>query len=332
VGTIFYEQFPVHYVREGKGPALVFIHGLGGNNQSWESQTRYFREQYTCICIDNLGHGKSIPDPFVPEMASIITLEHMAKAVLAVLSEEKIDSAVFCGLSMGGLIAQEIIRLQPQRVKALILADTFAVIPAAAPSPERAKRLELLHAGKMDEVARLVSEISMHEQCPQELKEKVYEVVRRNNPMAYKKASHEVFTANLTEGLSRIQVPTLVLIGDEDTRTPLPLSEFLVEQIQGAKLVIIPKAGHLSNAERPDAFNTSLDQFLSSLLQTADADPMNGFVKQALALSGIDVVDQDIPVILGTIGGLNQAMAAISQVPLQNVVPLLTYHPGGAKK
>jgi pimeloyl-ACP methyl ester carboxylesterase len=168
------------------------------------------------------------------------------------------------GLSWGGILAQEFYRLYPERLHRLILADTYAGWKGSLPEPVWKERLAtcLLDATGPPEVlvAKFLPGL-FTDAAPQELWEEMSAIVSEFHPIGFRLmslSSAEMDTRNL---LPRIDVPTLVLWGDDDRRSPMSVAEALHTAIPGAELAIIPNAGHLSNMEQPDAFNVHVRHF-----------------------------------------------------------------------
>lgn len=197
-------------------------------------------------------------------------MDGFADDVIALLDALQIDRAVVGGLSMGGYVALNIFRRYRQRVRALLLADTRA----AADTPEGLQKRDELIALARAEGAAAVAERQVTGLIGKSTREKQPELVDRiRTVMAGESVDGIVGAlqamkgrADSTDLLPSIDVPTLVIVGEEDVITPPREARAMREQIKGSRLEIIPGAGHLSNVERPAAFNAALSDFVGSLI------------------------------------------------------------------
>jgi 3-oxoadipate enol-lactonase len=161
---------------------------------------------------------------------------------------------------MGGIVALTLWRDHPAAVRSLTLADTWANHPAAAAThPER---LAAIDAATMPKLARTRMPAIYGPDAKPELIEAGVNAFARLDKAPYRAASADLWTQDLREVARTVTVPALVLVGEHDALTPLPLSEELASLIPNARLAVIPRAGHLSNEENPPAFNAALDGFL----------------------------------------------------------------------
>lgn len=197
-------------------------------------------------------------------------MDRYADDVVALLDALQIPQAVIGGLSMGGYVAFNIWRRHRARVRALLLADTRA----AADTPEgRQKRGELIALAKRDGAAA-VAERQITGLTGKTTREKQPELVDRlRSIMAAERVDGIVGALEAmrdrpdsTPLLAGIDVPTLVVVGEEDAITPVKEARAMHQAIRASRLEIIPSAGHLSNVERPAAFNAALSDFVGSLL------------------------------------------------------------------
>ena len=250
----------------GQGDALLFLHAFPLSRQMWRPQMESLQDAFHVIAPDLRGTGKV--SPHMSTHAGGQSIESMADDVAAMLDALEIESAVLCGLSIGGYIALAFARKYPHRLNALILADT----QSGADTPEaRAKRDENI-AFMQDHSSRefiekmlpnLISATTRDEQ-PQVVEQMIEMAsqVPREGLISTLKALRD--RPDATPQLSEITVPTLVIVGAEDAITPPDVARDLANGISGARLEIIDHAGHLSNLEQPEKFNACLRDFLQS--------------------------------------------------------------------
>ncbi|MCM8558388.1 alpha/beta fold hydrolase [Sphingomicrobium sediminis] len=237
---------------------ILFLHGVGSDKGVWAPQVKHFAERRPAIAADYPGYGQS----GLPLEA---TREDFADAMIALLDRLEIERAHICGLSLGGIIAMLMADRAPSRIASLILANTFARHPDGRDihdnSIEGARRFGMSGLAR-DRVDRLLGD-----NPPPGLREETIAVMSKIPEAAYRMGARAVWLADLTSVAQKITRPTLVLCGEKDVVTPPELSNALADLIEGAERLDIPEAGHLSNAERPEAFNHAVEQFLSTVEQ-----------------------------------------------------------------
>ncbi len=204
-----------------------------------------------------------IADTAVGDLTRDDSLPGMARRVLA----EAPERFALAGLSLGGYVAQEIMRQAPQRVTRLALLDTSARTDTPEQSSRRRGLLELAHKGEFKGVTPRMLPIYLH---PDHLHDKtitdvVHAMAERVGREAYFRQMAAIMARpDGREDLRRIAVPTLVLCGREDQATPLKLSTEIAGLIPGARLVAIERCGHMSTLERPDEVSAALRDWLSA--------------------------------------------------------------------
>ena len=197
------------------------------------------------------------------------TMDAYGRAVLDTLDAAGIDRAVFGGLSLGGYVIFGILRQAPERVAGLMLADTRTSVDTPDRRAARERSIDLVRrsgaSATADEMLANILGATTGRERP--------DVVARVRAMIEAQPP-ETIAAGLeamkdrpdsTDVLQRVTVPTTIIVGEEDTITPLSDAEQMQRCVPGSTLVTIPKAGHMSNLEAPDAFNAALGSFLAGL-------------------------------------------------------------------
>jgi 3-oxoadipate enol-lactonase len=250
----------VHYERAGHGSPLLVLHGIGSSSRSFRNQLAGLSDVHDVIAWDAPGYGRS-EDPTLP-----FTLEDLADRAIELLDDLAIDRAHVLGVSMGGVIAQLMYHRKSRRVRSLILADTNPG-GGALPEPTRSERvrqrleaLERLGARGMAE--RRAPQLA-RPHAPPELIAELVEIMAEVRPAGYRPAAIALGDTDLTRYLGEIRAPTLVIHGELDGVVPVSTAQELAAAIPGARLVIIPDAGHVANQEQPQAFNAAVRQFLA---------------------------------------------------------------------
>ena len=248
--------YEIGYIEAGGGSAtpIVFLHGVGSDKSVWHPQLDHFSRERRLIAFDYPGYGDSDPAP------EGTTRDDYASAIISAMHELGVDRAHICGLSLGGVVAIAIHHAAPERCASLILADTFAVHPDGRAIYERSL------AGSQDlrAMAEARADVLIAQPADPVVRHEVVETMSRIDPAAYRIGAEAVWLADQRERVAWINVPTLVLVGDDDVVTPPQLSNELVDLIPGARMQVISGAGHLGNVERPDEFNRILGEFIQS--------------------------------------------------------------------
>jgi 3-oxoadipate enol-lactonase len=251
------------HIDVGRGLPVVLLHAFPLNRSMWEAQVAALLGECRCIVPDLRGFGDS-------PTGGPYTMDRYADDVAALLDALQIEQAVIGGLSMGGYVALALWRRHRKLVRAMILADTRATADTAEAA---AKRVELIALARSDGVGAVVDKQlpgligkSTREKHP-DLIDRVRSEMVRTTVDGIAGALDAMRTRpDSTPLLAGIDVPTLVLVGEEDAITPVKDARAMHTAIRNSRLEIIPEAGHLSNIERPAAFNTALSDFVGSLL------------------------------------------------------------------
>ncbi|WP_236694922.1 alpha/beta fold hydrolase [Peribacillus butanolivorans] len=241
------------YLRVGYGESLILIHGLGEIKEGWGKQFE-LADQYDLIVPDLRGHGDNL-------RMDGITIKNFAKDILSLLDELKIESAHICGMSMGGIVVQEIYRQAPERCLSLILVSTFYHAPAQFRTiffPVRKARALLLSSEEQKLMAAKTCLYSWN----QENMEAFFKFYKPNKE-AYVKSMEACLEIDNRSLLPKIKVPTLVIGCQYDSITPVWIQILMHEQIPNSDLVIFQKSGHIAKLEVTEKFNHTLRHFLN---------------------------------------------------------------------
>jgi 3-oxoadipate enol-lactonase len=234
---------------------IVFLHGVGSDKSVWAPQLAHFGRSRRAVAFDYPGYGES---DLAPEGT---TRDDYAAAVLAGMNSMRIERAHVCGLSLGGVVAIAIHAAAPNRCQSLILADTFAAHPDGRGIYERS----LAGSADLRAMAEARVDFLLAAGAPDDIRCEVVETMAKIDPAAYRIGAEAVWLADQRDRAAAIDVPTLVIVGEEDRPTPPELSEDLAALIPGAKLAMIPGAGHISNLERPAEFDRHVEDFIMAV-------------------------------------------------------------------
>jgi pimeloyl-ACP methyl ester carboxylesterase len=255
----------LHYEVTGDGPPVVFSHEFGGDGESWTPQVRYFSRLYRCVTYNNRG----FPPSSVPERLEDYSQDILVDDLRALMDHLGIDRAHIVGLSMGGNVALNFALRYPGRCHGIVVAgcgggttdrERFEKDVTEVVTMLGTEGLEAFADRYAVGAARLPfkrkdphgwqefrAALSRHSALGSAL---TIQGVQRNRPTIF----------SLKEQLNRLDVPTLVLIGDEDEPCVDP-AVFMKREIPTAGLVVIPQSGHAINLEEPAAFNAAVADF-----------------------------------------------------------------------
>jgi pimeloyl-ACP methyl ester carboxylesterase len=253
----------IRYDVQGSGPALLFLHAFPLGLVMWDDQAAGLSASARVIRFDDRGFGGSSP------AGGALTMERIADDAAALLDHLGVDKAVVAGCSMGGYACLAFARRHPGRLLGLVLQDTRA----GADSPEARAGRTALADRVLAEGAAVAADTFLpkllgattHREHPNVVA-RVRDMILGNAPRGIADALHGLGArVDSTPTLATIRVPTLVVCGAEDTLTPPSESEAMVAGIAGARLELVPGAGHLANLENPQAYNRVVGAFVGGL-------------------------------------------------------------------
>jgi 3-oxoadipate enol-lactonase len=246
----------------GSGLPIVFLHGFPLDRSMWGPQLGALVRQGRCIAPDLRGFGTSTGAP-------PYSMDQYADDVAALLEALGIEPAVVVGLSMGGYITFAFWRRHRGRVRGLVLADTRAGPDTSEGREKRRRLIEVARARGAATVADMQLS-SMVGETTRERRPEVVETIRAMmaaSPVDGIVGALEAMMARPDSAptLPTIDVPTLVVVGAEDTLTPATEARALHEAIRGSRLEVIEQAGHICNLERPAAFSHVVSEFVEGV-------------------------------------------------------------------
>ena len=245
----------LHYEEAGSGPAVLLIHSMGADRAMWRDQIAALADRYRCIAFDCRGHGGSSCNARFAVAGAAADL----KAGLEALG---VESCHLVGLAMGGPIAISFAAQWPGAVRSIAVADGFVDMREAggARIPEWA---ETIRSTPMAEFGRRYADMRLTPSASKEARDGLAAAIARVAPETYIDVMRAIFDGiEFTGEAASIRAPALVIWGEEDDVTPLAHSQQIADLIPGARLETVPGAAHISNLDRPEAFNRLLADFL----------------------------------------------------------------------
>jgi pimeloyl-ACP methyl ester carboxylesterase len=239
----------LYYEVHGQGPALILTHGYSATSQMWAGQIAALEPHFTVVTWDMRGHGQSD----YPADQALYSEEATVADMAALLDAAGAKEAIVGGLSLGGYMSLAFHRAHPERTRALLIIDTGPGYKNDAArdgwNANAIARAEKFEAEGLPDTSRASAEVRL---------------ARHRDATGLARAARGMLTqrdARVIENLPNIKVPSVVIVGANDTPF-LAASDYMAAKIPGAKKVIIENAGHSANIDQPQAFNQALLEFL----------------------------------------------------------------------
>jgi pimeloyl-ACP methyl ester carboxylesterase len=247
----------IAYERRGQGPPLVFVHGAGDDGRVWQPQLDGLADAFTVVAWDEPGAGRSSDVP------AGFGLANYADCLAALIEALAVGPVHVAGLSWGGTVILELYRRHPGLVETLILADTYAGWKGSLPEQEVRARV----AGARQMLAAPAHEFDptlpglFAGDPPATFVPLLREVAAAVRPASLRTQLLVMAETDQRDLLPRIDVPTLLIWGELDARSPLSVAREFEQAIPAARLIVLPAAGHLSNLDQPKQFNDAVREF-----------------------------------------------------------------------
>jgi pimeloyl-ACP methyl ester carboxylesterase len=255
--TIDRDGTKIHYEVHGSGPPLILTHGYSSTSAMWHGQIEALSKRHRLILWDMRGHGQSDYPDDPSAYSEALTVGDIA----AVLDQVGAAKAIVGGLSLGGYMSLAFYRAHPERVRALLIIDTG---PGFKKDDAREAWNKRAHdtADRFEQHGLDVLKSASRERSS----------VSHRDARGLARAARGMLTqrdARVIELLPEIKVPSLVVVGADDTPF-LAASDYMAAKIPGAKKVVIPAAGHAVNIDQPRAFIDAVVRFLDALPRGAE--------------------------------------------------------------
>lgn len=247
-----------------RNEAILFLHAFPLTSDMWKEQMQVFSKTHYTLAPDLPGFGKGT----LPIHA--ITFEYYVDSIINFLKESGIKKSIWCGLSMGGYLALRLYEKAPELCSGLILANTKAFADNNATKEKRWKSIQKLHSHRSNFVeGQWRAMIGKSHLEDIELKEQFTDILSKSDEEGISAGLVALATRmDQSEMISQINVPTLIISGEEDKVIALSDMKFLNDSIPYSQLEVIKKAGHLSNMENPESFNKLVAEFLVNVHTT----------------------------------------------------------------
>jgi 3-oxoadipate enol-lactonase len=245
-----FDEAEIYFETYGEGPAVIFVHGSGGNHLSWWRQIPTLSQHFRCVIFDQRGFGLS--------RATTMSDDGMIDDVTRLMDHLRIERAHLVGQSLGGRTCLGFALAHPDRVNGLVLAATLAGIA----DPLIAQAMASVDPAPSGLMERALSQRFRAEQCDLTF---LYHEIEALNHVAGDPPP--VGSAVFQRGeLAKLGVPTLFIVGTEDPVAPPQAVRLAATLISGARCEVVADSGHSVYLERPEAFNRLVQSFLINLL------------------------------------------------------------------
>lgn len=247
------------YRRVGEGPPVVLLHGGLSDSREWQAQLRALGDEHTVVAWDAPGCGESDDPPPTFRMADY------ARCLEGLIDVLGLDGPHVVGLSFGSVVALALYERAPALPRSLVLVSAYAGWKGSLSRDEVAARLEGVERDLQRSPADLVGSwvpTLFTDRAPRAIVDELAAILLDFHPVGARTMAHAMADADLRSVLPRIDVPTLLVYGEEDVRSPGAVASELRDRVPAAQLVRLPGVGHQCNVEDADAFTAVLREFL----------------------------------------------------------------------
>ena len=278
--TLLVGDWPVSLIDRGAGPPLVFLHGATQDRSVWSRQIKYFQASHRTIAFDMRGHGQTPLGPTIENGETVLSLDALGRDCLAIMDKLRVERAVLCGVSLGGMVALDVAARAPERVEALVLANTplalslsprvLTVIDWLNPYTVLVPLLRWVEPERVAKIGTRIARVVFGPGWARgEGTRRFVRAFGRMKPKALIETYRAICEARLPQ-LSRITCPILVVTGHDEANMIFRHAAEIARGVGTAELATIP-GGHVSNLDSPDAFNRTLDAFFVRWLHQPSA-------------------------------------------------------------
>ncbi|MBW3620590.1 MAG: alpha/beta hydrolase [Actinobacteria bacterium] len=260
--TIEVDGHRIAYRAAGAGPPLLLLHGGLVDSRVWRRELDAFSDGFQVVAWDAPGcGGSSDPQPDA-------SLHDYADSVATLVDALELGPVHVLGHSFGGGLALAVHQRYPHLVRSLILVSAYAGWAGSLPADEVERRRERAERDAHRPVEEWIDEFLatlFDDTTPRDLVDETRRIMLDVRPEGMLPMLHAFADADLTDALPGISVPTLLLYGEDDRRSPPPVAESLASSIPGSRLVFVPDAGHDVHVEAPAAFEHQVRSFLQDV-------------------------------------------------------------------
>ncbi|RPI14019.1 MAG: alpha/beta hydrolase [Ignavibacteriae bacterium] len=250
---------------EGNKKSIIFVHAFPTCNRMWDPQVEALEKEYNVITYDLRGFGYS-------DMDYNLTMDSHVDDLFSILESSELDKPVICGLSMGGYITLRALERGQDKFKAVVLCDTRSEADANENKIKRAAQIAQIKGGGLNDfistfIKGTMSESTLNgDEAKKNISGFLKEIISWQKPEGICTALMTLASrTDTTAFLEQLNIPTLIMVGEDDKLTPPELSKAMHSKIKDSQLKLISGAGHFTNLENRVEFNENLVNFLKGL-------------------------------------------------------------------
>jgi 3-oxoadipate enol-lactonase len=244
-------------------PVIIFIHGFPFNKTMWRQQVEALKGSYRTIAYDVRGHGNSETGN------EKFSIDLFASDLIGLMDELNLDTAILCGLSMGGYIALNAVEKYPERFEAIILSNTQCTADTPEGIEKRMKTIQSIKETGVEKYAEesiknlfLPVSFSVKQKAVAAVKQMIINTSQQSLCSTLQALADRKETCS---NLDEINIPVLIMVGREDKITPPPTARMMHEKIHNSLMYVLDHAGHLANIENQYEFNYQIRSFVDSI-------------------------------------------------------------------
>lgn len=251
----------IFYETAGEGEPILFCHGLGGTGNVWGAQRQAFSKFYQVITLDLPGSGRS------GRHETDYNMERWADQIAGLADALKLDRFVLVGHSMSTILAQKCAAKYPRRLRGLVLCGPLTELPDVGKEAFTKRSAMVIKDGMLSVVDTVLSGAltAATREGNAVLAGLFREMLLSNDAKTYAAQIQALIKGSAKQDQPKVECPTLIVVGDQDSVTPLSNCRAIASAIPNALIRVIPATAHLTMAERPELFNSALQDFLATL-------------------------------------------------------------------
>ncbi len=243
------DSIELYYEVHGEGEPIIFSHGWMKDCSIWKSQIEFFSKKYKVIVYDHRGHGMS------DKPKGDYSIQTLSNDLYSLVQELNLEKVTLVGSSMGGMVALTFALDHPDKVSKLVLVGATAKMSLSM----RIFLWIMLHIFSYETFARGSVDYDYYEPSEQVKKEAFDRAMKTPKFVACECFTEFTKNYDIRNRVSKIKVPTLIIVGEKDKSTPVEMSRYLNKEIEGSKLKVVPDSKHMVMIDKPKEFNEISD-------------------------------------------------------------------------
>ena len=248
---------------DGQGDLIIFLHGIGGNKDNWNSNIISLSDEYLCVAWDARGYGES------GDYSGNLDFDDMIEDLLLIFDYFQKKEAHIIGLSMGGQIACLFYEKFPKMVRSMILCNTHFGLGKLDKKEitkfVNSRKEPLLNGLEPKDIAFPVANSLIGDPNNKNALSQLVNSMKKLHKESYLKTIDASLTTTHDHIFKEINIPTLIIVGEKDKLTPPDMAYKIHALIKNSKISILKNAGHLTNIEKPELFNKIVLKFLKNI-------------------------------------------------------------------